>query len=146
VLLAVAGRLEGGRDDPDQAEQRVGFLDEGSLPIAAAPVASGLPASGRATVVLILRPDDARYWERLAGLGGSYSGVAPDLPLASRDRPASSRAGWSAGAPPNRSRARRMTTGAAPARRSHQRLRGAVPMAPRKLRCAEYALPFSVPA
>lgn len=59
VLLAVAGRLEGGRDDPDQAEQRVGFLDEGSLPIPAPPVVSGLPASGRATVVLFLRPDDA---------------------------------------------------------------------------------------
>ncbi len=59
VLLAVAGWLEGGRDDPDQAKQRVGFLDEGQLPIAAPPVASGLPASGRATVVLFLRPDDA---------------------------------------------------------------------------------------
>ena len=59
VLLAVAGRLEGGRDDPDQAEQRVGFLDQGPLPIAAPPVASGLPAAGRATVVLFLRPDDA---------------------------------------------------------------------------------------
>ena len=59
VLLAVAGRLEGGRDDVDQAEQRVGFLDEGQLPIAAPPVASGLPASGRTTVVLFLRPDDA---------------------------------------------------------------------------------------
>ena len=58
VLLAVAGRLEGGRDDVDQAEQRVGFLDEGPLPIPALPVASGLPASGRPTVVLFLRPDD----------------------------------------------------------------------------------------
>jgi len=61
LLLAVAGRFEGGRDDVDQAEQRVGFLDEGSLPIPAAPVASGLPASGRATVVLFLRPDDAAH-------------------------------------------------------------------------------------
>ena len=59
VLLAVAGRLEGGRDDVDQAEQRVGFLDEGPLPIPAPPVASGLPASGRPTVVLFLRPDGA---------------------------------------------------------------------------------------
>ncbi len=59
VLLVVAGRLEGGRDDVDQAEQRVGFLDEGPLPIAAPPVASGLPASGGATVVLFLRPGDA---------------------------------------------------------------------------------------
>ncbi len=59
VLLALAGRLEGGRDDVDQAEQRVGFLDEGPLPIPAPPVVSGLPASGRPTVVLFLRPDDA---------------------------------------------------------------------------------------
>ncbi len=59
VLLTVASRLEGGRDDVDQAEQRVGFLDEGPLPIPAPPVASGLPASGRPTVVLFLRPDDA---------------------------------------------------------------------------------------
>lgn len=59
VLLTVAARLEGGRDDVDQAEQRVGFLDEGPLPIPAPPVASGLPASGQPTVVLFLRPDDA---------------------------------------------------------------------------------------
>ena len=59
VLLAVAGWLEGGRDDVDQAEQRVGFLDEGPLPLPAPPVASGLPASGRPTVVLFLRPGDA---------------------------------------------------------------------------------------
>lgn len=59
VLLTVAGRLEGGRDDVDQAEQRVGFLDEGPLPVSAPPVASGLPASGRPAVVLFLRPDDA---------------------------------------------------------------------------------------
>ncbi len=59
VLLGVAGRLEGGRDDVDQAEQRVGFLDGGSLPIPAPLVASGLPGSGRPTVVLFLRPDDA---------------------------------------------------------------------------------------
>lgn len=59
LLLAIAGRLEGGRDDPDQAEQRVGFLDEDPLPIPAPPVAAGLPAAGRPTVVLFLRPDDA---------------------------------------------------------------------------------------
>ncbi len=29
ALLFAAGRLEGPLDDPDQAEQRVGFLDEG---------------------------------------------------------------------------------------------------------------------
>ena len=58
-LLFAAGRLEGPLDDPDQAKQRVGFLDEGPLPIAAADVTGGLPAVGRATVVVFLRPDEA---------------------------------------------------------------------------------------
>jgi len=76
VLLAVAGRLEGGRDDPDQAEQRVGFLDEGPLPIPAPPVASGLPASGRATVVLFLRPGAQECREVSRSVASSAAVVA----------------------------------------------------------------------
>jgi len=59
VLLLVAHRMEGPRDDPDQAEQRVGFLDRSPLPFAAPMVTAGLPAAGRPTVVLFLRPGDA---------------------------------------------------------------------------------------
>jgi len=59
VLLVVAQRLEGPLDDPDQAEQRVGFLDQPPLPLPAPMVTAGLPAAGRPTVVLFLRPGDA---------------------------------------------------------------------------------------
>lgn len=59
VLVSVAQRLEGPLDDPDQAEQRVGFVDEGSLPRPAPMVTDGMPAGGRPTVVLFLRPAGA---------------------------------------------------------------------------------------
>jgi len=59
ALLYVSQRSQGPLDDPDQAEQRVGFLDQAPLPIPATMVANGLPAAGRPTVVLFLRPDDA---------------------------------------------------------------------------------------
>lgn len=59
VLLGVAQILEGPVDDRDQAEQRVGFIDEGPLPIQAATVVSGLPARGRSSVVLFLRAKTA---------------------------------------------------------------------------------------
>ncbi len=61
ALLSVAQRLEGPLDDPDQAEQRVGFLDQGPLPLPAPMVTAGLPAAGRPTVVLFLRPDEAPH-------------------------------------------------------------------------------------
>jgi len=84
-LLFVARRLEGPRDDPDQAEQRVGFLDEGMLPIAAPVITAGLPAAGRATVVVFLRPADAadectamsRQVGSAAALVAVLSGPAP---------------------------------------------------------------------
>ncbi len=59
MLLVVAQRREGPLDDPDQAEQRVGFVDEGSLPSPAPIVVSDLPARGRPTVVVFLRPASA---------------------------------------------------------------------------------------
>lgn len=59
MFLGVTALGEGGRDDPDPAEQRVGFLDQGPLPLPAPPVVSGLPSDGRATVVVFLRPGDA---------------------------------------------------------------------------------------
>ncbi|MEO5678279.1 MAG: hypothetical protein ABIS47_01280 [Acidimicrobiales bacterium] len=61
VLLSVAQRLEGPLDDPDQAEQRVGFLDQAPLPLPAPMVTAGLPAVGRPSVVLFLRPHDAAH-------------------------------------------------------------------------------------
>jgi len=75
ALLFAAGRLEGPLDDPDQAEQRIGFLDEGPLPIAASAV-TGLPAVGRATVVVFLRPDEAgKECRELSDRLGSAAGV-----------------------------------------------------------------------
>lgn len=59
VLLSVAQRQEGPLADPDQAQQRIGFVDQPPLPLPAPTVADGLPAVGRPTVVLFLRPGDA---------------------------------------------------------------------------------------
>lgn len=90
VLLAAAGQAEGGRDDRDQAEQRVGFLDEGLLPMLAPPVTAGVPASGQPTVLLFLRPGGAdrqcrqvaRTVESKAAVVVVISGPAscPDIP------------------------------------------------------------------
>lgn len=54
VLVSVVQQLEDPLDDPDQAEQRVGFVDEGSLPRPAPMVTDGRP-----TDVLFLRPAGA---------------------------------------------------------------------------------------
>ena len=55
LLLTVARVMREPLDDPDPAWQRPGFLDAGDLPVPAAPVAPGLPAPGRATVVFFER-------------------------------------------------------------------------------------------
>ena len=55
LLLSVARATREPLDDPDPAWQRPGFLDAGDLPVAAPPVAPGLPAPGRPTVVFFER-------------------------------------------------------------------------------------------
>lgn len=60
LLLAVARSAEGPLDDADQAWQRPGFLDAGRRRAPAPTVAAGIPAPGRPTVVLFVRPGDAR--------------------------------------------------------------------------------------
>ena len=55
LLLTVARVMREPLDDPDPAWQRPGFLDAGDLPVPAAPVAPGLPAQARPTVVFFER-------------------------------------------------------------------------------------------
>lgn len=56
ALLGLARAAEGPLDDPDPARQRPGFVDQGSLPQPAPPVA-GIPTSGRRAVVFFERAD-----------------------------------------------------------------------------------------
>jgi hypothetical protein len=56
-LLALAQAQEGPLDDPDPERQRTAFLDLGALPEPAPPVAPGVPARARPTVVLFVRLD-----------------------------------------------------------------------------------------
>ncbi len=67
-LVALARSAESGRDDPDPARQRPGFLDAGGLPQPAPSLAGGLPRRERPTVVFFLRPEDVpRLCRSLAG-------------------------------------------------------------------------------
>ena len=69
-LLTVAQAADTGLDDPDPARQRPGFLDLGSLPLPAPPLASGLPTTGRRTVAFFVRPD--RLDEVCRALSGGH--------------------------------------------------------------------------
>ena len=55
-LLFVAQAAEGPLDDPDQAHQRPGFLDEGALPVAAPDLPGDALEGGRPAVVFFERP------------------------------------------------------------------------------------------
>ncbi len=55
LLLTVARVMREPLDDEDPAWQRPGFLDAGDLPVPAPPVAPGLPAQARPTVVFFER-------------------------------------------------------------------------------------------
>lgn len=55
LLLLVARVAREPLDDPDPAWQRPGFLDAGDLPVPAPPVAPGIPARARPTVVFFVR-------------------------------------------------------------------------------------------
>jgi len=55
-LLFVAQSAEGALDDPDQAHQRPGFLDEGDLPAAAPDLPGDALEGGRPAVVFFERP------------------------------------------------------------------------------------------
>ncbi|MGQ0803280.1 MAG: hypothetical protein ACT4PI_05395 [Actinomycetota bacterium] len=55
-LLFVADAAEGPLDDPDQAHQRPGFLDEGDLPVAAPDLPGDALEDGRPAVVFFERP------------------------------------------------------------------------------------------
>lgn len=58
ILLLIAQRARSPSDDPDPARQRPGFLDEGSLPIAAPRVTPAIPVPGRRAVVFFVRPGE----------------------------------------------------------------------------------------
>ncbi|HUP68453.1 MAG TPA: hypothetical protein VM142_01435 [Acidimicrobiales bacterium] len=58
ALLLVARAARTGGDDPDQARQRPGFLDAGSLPVPA-PSVAGIPRPGHRAVVFFARQDEA---------------------------------------------------------------------------------------
>jgi hypothetical protein len=56
ALLLIAQSAEGPLDDPDQAHQRPGFLDEGELSVAAPDLPGEALVDGRSAVVFFERP------------------------------------------------------------------------------------------
>ena len=101
LLLTVARVMREPLDDPDPAWQRPGFLDAGDLPVPAPPVAPGLPAPGRPTVVFFERtgrlpqlcralaasslPDKATATAVVVDGAGSHSCEGADAVVIDRD-------------------------------------------------------------
>ncbi len=80
ALLAVGQAGYEGLDDPDQAQQRPGFLDARSLPTSVPTVVRGLPAAGRRTVVFFVRaPQLGPLGEALDG--ERHRGIAADVAI-----------------------------------------------------------------